>query len=588
MDWEIYRDRLLSPEDFQKAAVVPDEYVFIGQYGGFEGRSSDRSPHGSATYRLNIVLPNEYQNYMLELPEIYSAYKLYINGRLAAEMGDPERESYPAETGNAKFMLNCAGQLEIILAVADYSHFYSGLVYPPAFGKSDAVETLLNTRLVIRSAAVALAAAVGLFYLCIWLLLKKEKSRPPAQKILRLLYAALCLCFALYVCYPVFKTLHTSGISWYTLEKLSFNAMLLFTVLIQSRITGFPERLTKIFTAAGIFICALAFIVPQVMGDSLDLMMAYSFLLTAYSWITALFLLVSAAYGVYNNSVYSRILFAGSVVFAVSLVMHRGLPLFEPILFGWFSEISSAIFVLFIGVAMAEEVAKQFRLRLQLEGRIESITRIMKVQKTYYPVILDKEEELRAARHDFRHHMATIRELIDGAQHSKLSEYMEAFDEKYTATSSKSYCKHYVADMLIRMYAGLAGKQNTEFYVQAALPEMIPVSDADLCVIISNLLENALEASAKIPDEERRIRFRVRCTPNHLAISVENIFDGAVDTQGSRLLSSKQSGREGIGLASVRSVCGIYNGSADFYVQGKVFHSKVLLPLTGDERREPK
>ena len=98
--WEIYRDMLLAPEDFAEGAnnLTPDEFVFIGQYGGFEGSSPGRSPHGSATYRLTIVLPSEPFAYTLELPEIYSAYTLYINGVKAQQFGDPDPEHFRAET----------------------------------------------------------------------------------------------------------------------------------------------------------------------------------------------------------------------------------------------------------------------------------------------------------------------------------------------------------------------------------------------------------------------------------------------------------------------------------------------------------
>jgi len=99
--WEIYRDRLLAPEDFAAGTggLSPDEFVFIGQYGGFEAGNPERSPHGSATYRLTIGIPSEPAAYTLELPEIYSAYTLYINGVKAHQFGEPNPAHYRPETG---------------------------------------------------------------------------------------------------------------------------------------------------------------------------------------------------------------------------------------------------------------------------------------------------------------------------------------------------------------------------------------------------------------------------------------------------------------------------------------------------------
>ena len=77
--WEYYSGRLLSPEDFSSMPPIPDEYLFIGHYGGFEAGSKNGSPHGSASYRLDIRIPEDDRSYALELPEIFSSYRLYIN-----------------------------------------------------------------------------------------------------------------------------------------------------------------------------------------------------------------------------------------------------------------------------------------------------------------------------------------------------------------------------------------------------------------------------------------------------------------------------------------------------------------------------
>ena len=92
--WEYYRQKLLTPEDFQEDAPLPDDYIFIGQYGGMEAGDANASPHGSATYRLLLSLPDTPASYTLELPEIYSSYRLYIDGRLMASQGNPDRDQY--------------------------------------------------------------------------------------------------------------------------------------------------------------------------------------------------------------------------------------------------------------------------------------------------------------------------------------------------------------------------------------------------------------------------------------------------------------------------------------------------------------
>ena len=585
--WELYRGKLLGPEDFENNPPAPDETVFIGQYGGMEGGAgSGNSPHGSATWRLNISLPPETESYTLELPEIYSAYRLYINGAPAAGMGVPERNGYLAKTGNGKATFRASGSIEIIFAVADYSHYYSGMVYPPAFGYTDKVEGMLNLRFGLRSAAIALSLGLGLLYFGIWLLLGRRRGETEA---LPLLYAALCICFSLFICYTAVKTLWAVGEWWYALESPAYPAILLLVTMIQNRISrapGFPARL---MTALGVFAFAWSLAVPFVLGGSLLLMMAHSAVLTVYTWAAAFYLLLTSAHGAYRNVVHSRVMLAGAVVFGTACIMDRLLPLFEPIRFGWFSEISGGFYVVLIGLVLAMEVAGQFRLRLQLEGRVESVTRMMEVQKAYYPEILEKEEELRAARHDFRHHMSAIRELAGKGDMERIISYARDYSERISFGAQKAYCGHYIIDMLLRMYEGLARMQHTVFEVGASLPDRLPFEDTDICVLLSNLLENALEASLAAPAHERRISVSLACKLNRLAVSVENSFDGTIETSGDRFFSRKQRGREGVGIQSIRAVCGSYGGSADFFVQAdKTFRAEVLLPLAGENRRSSK
>jgi signal transduction histidine kinase len=580
--WQIYRGKLLAPQDFLNNAPTPDETVFIGQYGGFEGHITEgakRNPHGSSTYRLNIALPPETRSYMLELPEIYSAYKLYINGTLMAEMGDITSEHYRPETGNSFVVVQASGRMEILVAVTDYSHFYSGMVYPPAFGEPGAVTRLLNTRMNLRAVADAVALCVGLLYLCLWLLTGKENTKRRSRS-LPLYYAAMCLCFVLYTCYPVVKTMFTGGMGWYVAENFAYCAMFLFVMLIQKRLTAVNEKWFRPFEAFAVFVCCWSLIVPFIMGDSINLMMAYSWLIDLYAWVSALFLTVSAAYGVRHGVARSEAMLAGVTVFDAALIMDRLLPMFEPIRAGWFNELAGFVLVLLTGIVMAMDVARQYRLRQAMENRAEIVSKMLDVQRVYYPTLLEKEEEIKAARHDLRHHINTIRQLVSQGGVEKLTAYLDAFEERQVKPSRDTYCEHYITNMLLQMYAGLAIQQNTSFHAKASLPERIPVNDIDLCVILSNILENALEASARITENGRDISVHIGCELDMLGIMVKNCFDGNLRVENGRFLSAKQADREGVGLASVRAVCESYGGSADFYTdENKVFHSEVILPV---------
>ena len=78
-NWSFYRDRLLSPDELSGA--IPDAYLYIGQYGGFDLGDPEADPHGRATYRTVILTDGTEREYALELTEIFSRWRLWVNGR---------------------------------------------------------------------------------------------------------------------------------------------------------------------------------------------------------------------------------------------------------------------------------------------------------------------------------------------------------------------------------------------------------------------------------------------------------------------------------------------------------------------------
>jgi sensor histidine kinase regulating citrate/malate metabolism len=289
------------------------------------------------------------------------------------------------------------------------------------------------------------------------------------------------------------------------------------------------------------------------------------------------------------------------MVFNAALIMDIAAPIFEPILFGWFTEIAGGFVVLMIGVVITADIARQFRLRLAMENRVESVSKMLDVQRAYLSILEDKEEETRIAKHDMRHHIMAIRQLVPKIEQTKkLTAYLDDVDDTQIQITQMRYCDHGFVNILLSLYAGLARQQHTEFLVRAALPETIsvssmvssaakpaqasadffPVSEVDLCVMLSNLLENALEASARLPEEQREVSVNIGCELGVLGIFIKNRFDGVLEKKDGRFLSRKQSGRIGVGLASAEDVCEKYGGNASFYKEAEnIFHAKIAIPI---------
>ena len=569
--WAFYNGVLLTPQDVTAGNSMPFETIYIGQYPGFEAGDKSRSPHGSATYRLQIKLPTDRRSYTLELPEIYSAYRLYINGELLYEMGDLSPESYRPLTGNFSVSFQASGHLEILLAVTDYSGFYSGLTYPPAFGEAKAVSHLLTLRFFIRLLCCAAALLLGLFYLVTGVLSKGSR--------LSVLYGLMCLCFVGSVCYPTLKTLWASGPWWYAFENFCYAAMLLLVVQIGGRLTKAPAKAMRVAAIVGGVFCLAALCAPLLPGLGLPGMLAYSQAMNLYSWASAGLLALAAIWGVYKNRAYSEIILFGVVFFDCALMMDRLLPAFEPILFGWFTEISGAVLVCCFGTALTRETIRQAKQRLVLSGRVDSMAQLIELQRQHYPVVLESIQQARAARHDLRHHMGLIRELAGEHNMAALTAYLEAYHGDAVQTHAVSYCENYVADTLLRHFAALADSSGIPFEIHVDLPEYAVIPDAELTALLSNLIENALEACAPLPPQDAFIKLSMRLWNGKLLVVVKNSFDGKVRRQGNRFLSRKRQNATGVGTQSVQMAAKTLGGTAEFSAEGTVFSASVVLPI---------
>lgn len=118
--WQLYPDILLSPDDFA-GEHLPSTYmqtVTIGRHSTFAFDAPSRSTSGCATYHLTLILPEEAASYTLILPEIYSCYRLYVNGKETASEGSPRPENFVEKISQTDVVFTAGGRTELLIAVS--------------------------------------------------------------------------------------------------------------------------------------------------------------------------------------------------------------------------------------------------------------------------------------------------------------------------------------------------------------------------------------------------------------------------------------------------------------------------------------
>lgn len=201
--WEVYPDMLLSPEDFIPSAdEISHLTVRIGDALNFSGFSQGHSPHGTATYRIRIVSPQETGGLVLYLPEIFSACRVFVNGKETARQGS--FEPYSPLVRDLTVSLPEGTDREIIIQTANYSHYYSGITYPPVLGSAQAIYVLTAVRMGFYGLLCFFSLSAALLSAAVWLGSRKQSDRQ-----VYFWLGILALAFSLHSAYPFF---HTVGI----------------------------------------------------------------------------------------------------------------------------------------------------------------------------------------------------------------------------------------------------------------------------------------------------------------------------------------------------------------------------------------
>lgn len=251
----------------------------------------------------------------------------------------------------------------------------------------------------------------------------------------------------------------------------------------------------------------------------------------------------------YQSTLYTGRILQGYIVISIALL----------ILLVWFN----TIFLL-----MAASLNRNARLRQE--------NQFLSMRQQRYENLKAAIEEARQARHDMRHHLHRLSALAESGDLEGIRDYL-AKTVSRIPNLDMQFCENRAADSVIGYYCALSKQAEIPFRAQLDLPLSLPVDEIDVCLVLSNLLENALEASLRTAPARRQIRVTAYIHAERLLlIEAENTFDGEVKEKGGVFRSSKRKG-PGIGIQSVRHIAEKSGGSSTFTYDGGVFTAKVML-----------
>ncbi len=188
----------------------------------------------------------------------------------------------------------------------------------------------------------------------------------------------------------------------------------------------------------------------------------------------------------------------------------------------------------------------------------------------------------RGWRHDYRNHIQNMKIQLSEKNYGGLADYLSELADDLDAVDMVVKTGNVMADAILNSKLNMAEKLNVRVNVKANIPGKLPMSDVELCSVLGNMLDNAIEACAALPQEERFMRVYIGRLKDQLYLSVQNSA-GKVRRGKGTYLSTKQSagaeGQHGYGLFRIDRIAKKYGGYVNRQSEEGVFATELTVPL---------
>lgn len=211
--------------------------------------------------------------------------------------------------------------------------------------------------------------------------------------------------------------------------------------------------------------------------------------------------------------------------------------------------------------------------RLQLE----SSERLMQQQQKYYEMLLNKDEDMRRFRHDYKNHLSIVHDYISNQQYDNALEYLEEIIQN--AGKLRTYkTGNNLIDIIINDIVDKYKEMGITFQVKGTFMERDSISPYDICTIFYNAIENAFEAAQKASSEARFVSISISSRNNRWLVEIKNATSQKVIINNNRIETTKSDkSYHGMGIRNIEQ-CVVKNGGM-FQLDWKddVFTTRIIL-----------
>ena len=239
------------------------------------------------------------------------------------------------------------------------------------------------------------------------------------------------------------------------------------------------------------------------------------------------------------------------------------------------------------GLLCAVQVVVEFVRSMLLRQRQMQMMRISsQTAQEKYEQAQASVRQTAAFRHEWKNHIAALHLLAQRQDRTELRNYLDRLDGELEQLSPRNFTANPTVNTIFQRFAAQAKKKDVTFRVSAVLPEMLQIREDDLCSLLFNMLDNALEAAAQTEQGEILCSMQIR--RQYLAIRCENTYSGTLrtDENGELLTTKDDASDHGFGLMKMRAIAKKYGSVLDISYDENRFTVMTALKLLPEKKNQ--
>ena len=212
----------------------------------------------------------------------------------------------------------------------------------------------------------------------------------------------------------------------------------------------------------------------------------------------------------------------------------------------------------------------------QIDKRIAAYQR--ELIETHYQEVENMYRQIRGWRHDYRNHIQTMKVLAANGDMDAIKVYLDELDTDLNTVDTVVKTGNAMADAILNSKISLAKDRQITVQCDAHVPVRLKMSELDLCCIIGNLFDNAIEASLSLPEDQRLIRVYMDVKGTQLYISFTNFTSTKKMAKVGQLFQTTKGDGHGFGLVRIDNIIERLDGYLSRNSEDGAFTTEILIP----------